>query len=800
LGANWSGYPFAEPVVRTCQQIADVHLEPGQSYRFINVLHGQSEREPRPVSLSPVAGAPGAVLLEEGPTQRGLKIGNLVFRLRAHRNPTRRVVGIGAFNFGGLSLDAAAYVIGPGDHLTLFGARHATMNGKPIPLDKSGNTSLLDGGWLVGSLVSRLVANQPTSQPANLRQPTSQPANQPTSQLRQLWSSRDRLSSYLLTANRGTFEALATGFTVIAAPKPLPENVFGKPGEANDLTGLTDGDLLTTDGGVQWGDDQAVTLTFDLQAEYDLHRVAWKEWWANQSSKGKTFQLDTAVLEVSNDHFVTDVRRVAELRDTAEHGNWGAPGHAPVDYQFDLRDHETTDHETTDHTTTERGNSTSQPANQPTSQPANVRARYLRLTLTPRSGTGIYLAELEIWGYREGLELGSPPPAPPLQGGEKRTRPILTPVHTFTSLAAADLDGDGRQEVVAGATNGKVYVLDDNGVIQWTFATGGMVHSVAAGDLDGDGAVEVIAGSQDTKVYALDAQGQERWQFAVPYYKRTPIVRTVFLADLDGDGRQEVIAGADSWRYYALNAEGRELWHFESVHGSTAGTAGDLDGDGTTEVICGTEYYWWPCVNANGSQRWAYSTRTGPRANSVAVGDLIGDGRQEVVFGGADTTVQVVDADGKALWQYNTGDEVQKVVTADVDADGKAEVIVGSMSFNVYVLKGDGTRQWRRDLGDVVTEVAVADLTGDAAPEIIVGADADAGGTPPLAKGGQGGVWVFDAAGQPLAAFSTGGPILALCPADLTGDGRPELVVSAADGNVYGLEARSVTTEKEAGT
>lgn len=707
LGGNWSGYPYAEPVVHTCQQIAEIRLAEGESYPFCNVLGGHAPTVQR------LANAPRAFWLEDAAGSQAVGVGNL--------------------DMPGLRVGAEAWVI-TAESLTLLGGREAVVEGRVLHRSEAPADVTLDlpGG---AAVLARLSEQRLAAAPAAA---ATVVADVPP--LTQLWSYREKLSSFLLTGNAGHFEAIDTGFTVAAQPEPRPENVFGKPGEKNDLAGLTDGELLTTEGGVQWDDDQVVTLTFDLQQPYDLHRVAWKQWWADSSSKGQTYQLASAVLEVSDDNFAADVRRVGELRDTERHGNWGAPGYGPVDYAMGEQ----------------RDGETGKPK-------VLATARYVRLTLTPRPGTGVYLSELEIWGHREGLEAD-------------RLRPLAgVPIHTFVSLATADLDGDGKAEVIAGSTNKKVYAFDHDGSLLWTFETGGTVHSVAAGDLNGDGRIEVVAGSHDTRVYALDARGQELWRFEVPYYKRAPIVRTVFLADLEGDGRQEVIAGADSWRYYALDAEGNELWHYESVHGSTAGVAADLDGDGRMEVVCGTEYYWWPCVNADGTLRWSYSTSTGPRVNSVAAGDVDGDGQKEVIFGGADANVHVVGADGKLRWQYNTGDEIKRVRTADVDGDGVEEIIVGSMSFNVYVLKGDGTRLWRRDLGDVVTEVVAADLDGGGRPPR---------GFPVVAGTEDGRIEVLDATGQPQARFMAGGKILQLAVGDLDGDGTPELVVSAGDGNV----------------
>ncbi|MDA0748280.1 MAG: PQQ-binding-like beta-propeller repeat protein, partial [bacterium] len=345
------------------------------------------------------------------------------------------------------------------------------------------------------------------------------------------------------------------------------------------------------------------------------------------------------------------------------------------------------------------------------------------------------------------------------------------------SVHAADLDGDGVAEVVAGGRGTSVCAVK-GGKTLWQFATGGEVRSVWAADLEKDGKTEVIAGSADTKVYVLDHKGKKRWDFEIPLYYRKPMLKTVFAGDIDGDGKLEVIAGAESWRYYAFTHKGKELWHQMTVHSSTQGCAADLDGDGKDEVLAGTEYHRWHCIDGSGEIRWSYHPRTGPRTNSVAAGDLDGDGLKEAIFAGADTHIHVLKADGKLLWQFNTGDEVTQVIAADVDGDGVEEVVASSMSFNVYVVKGDGkTQLWRTDLGEVVRCIAVGDFNNDGKLEVAAGTE-------------DGIVYLLaNKDGRVISRFKTGGPVLTLGAADVDGDGTPEIIAASDDESLYALKA-----------
>lgn len=551
---------------------------------------------------------------------------------------------------------------------------------------------------------------------ASWKRPAEQAAEKlPT--LRPQWSYAEKLDSYLLTNNPDTFEAVDAGLKLSCNPQPLAENVFAQD-KTNTLDNLVDGALLSTDGGVMWGDDQTVTIDLALDNTYDLDRLSLKAWFATSSSKGKLFQLATLQALASNDGFKQDKRPIGQLTDAETHGNWGQPAYGPQNYDL----------------------------------PLQGKAKQVRLVLTPRPGTAIYLAELQLWGNRPGLEIDL---------AKKQAAGV--PTHLFQALRSADLNGDGQPELLAGSSNGMVYCFGSDGKIAWKTDCGAPVNDVAAVDFAGDGKRTVVAGCMNSRLVALDGQGKELWVFTPEYYKEPAHFRVVFPADLQGNGKQSVVAGADNWHFYAVDANGKQLWMYESVHGSTAGMAADLDGDKKDEIIAGTEYYWWHVINHDGKQRFGYSV-SGPTANCVAAGDVDGDGKQEVFFGGADTNVHCLTEAGKKLWTFNTGDEVEALQCADVNGDGKAEVLVGSLSFNLYCLDGAGKMLWRKDLGSPVKGLVLA----------------KSGGKPAVVAGCQdGSIHVQDAAtGNPLAQYAAKAEVLKLA---AQGAG---VAVSTGDGNL----------------
>jgi len=268
---------------------------------------------------------------------------------------------------------------------------------------------------------------------------------------------------------------------------------------------------------------------------------------------------------------------------------------------------------------------------------------------------------------------------------------VLSPSLNFTSSALIVLDGE---------TGAEVWV---------TPQTYNSVGGPALADVDADGRTDVIAFTGSNQVVALDGDGNVMWtsrQAATVGYPQA------IVADLDADGMPEVIAdqlilnGEDGTLVANVNVAGGQPYRIPA--------AGDLDLDGEQDVIIGNTV-----VNARGTVKWT-STMNGTYGHWAAILDADGDPEAEVamVAGGQ---LALYEHTGREILRVSAGTaQPGPPCVADFDGDGEAEIgWASSNAFNLYEL--DGTRLWTASIDDSSGLAACAgyDFDGDGRYEVL---------------------------------------------------------------------------------
>jgi hypothetical protein len=211
--------------------------------------------------------------------------------------------------------------------------------------------------------------------------------------------------------------------------------------------------------------------------------------------------------------------------------------------------------------------------------------------------------------------------------------------------AVADMDGDGKAEIVATTWQGTIYVINSDGTVKagWpqrlpdvpscptdpslprpdvcmtvgaALARGAFAAPVLV-DMNKDGKLDVIQAAFDGKVYVYDLAGNQLpgWPVQVHYngtlvdtHEYNRIIGTPSVADVNGDGIPEVLVGSneklskDAGGYYLIDGRGTlapslylpnwpvtitsiNIFPLISEGVPAAPIFGDFDGDGAPDAV-----------------------------------------------------------------------------------------------------------------------------------------------------------------------------------------------------------------------
>ena len=270
-----------------------------------------------------------------------------------------------------------------------------------------------------------------------------------------------------------------------------------------------------------------------------------------------------------------------------------------------------------------------------------------------------------------------------------------------TTPSAADIDGDGKPEVMLGTDAGDVQCLNgQTGMIKWTLPINvfniGSGPAIIRNSPELDFAIATFNYVRDSNRIACYRASDHslKWQ----YFTHNLVGLGPAVGDLFRDGQKEVVIGdEDGYLYCFRSSDGILLWvdSVSKMSGSRIDapvTLADIDNDGYLDIIY-MDAFAVHAINRHDSAIWTYTVPPGDHTNfyGAAVADVNNDNYVDVTF--CTKKGKLISLDGHTgavirsfdLFHYATtvlGDtssifEVYNApIIADFDQDGALDVFI----------------------------------------------------------------------------------------------------------------------------
>ncbi len=296
-----------------------------------------------------------------------------------------------------------------------------------------------------------------------------------------------------------------------------------------------------------------------------------------------------------------------------------------------------------------------------------------------------------------------------------------------TGTAIADLDGDGKLDILVTSDGTFAQALTHDGKTIWLRNDLGYANwftgiDPAVFDLNGDGLTEAIVITRSALIVLDGSTGQTVWKRYTDYPLLSPVI-----ADLNGDGSFEVVLATFSFTYSTIlfhSASGTKIASFgltQYREKITSLVAMDIDYDGSCEVLFATDRGRISCLRLVGSQiQEVWRQNLGSAISYAVAGDLDRNGNLRVVISQGNTLRILASSDGSQVGEIICPASPKALSLGDIDGDKDLEIVGISEGGSLFVI-ANGAVSFVNSLGGTpVGEVSIADLDSDGNAEMAV--------------------------------------------------------------------------------
>ena len=358
-----------------------------------------------------------------------------------------------------------------------------------------------------------------------------------------------------------------------------------------------------------------------------------------------------------------------------------------------------------------------------------------------------------------------------LFAGEIRfTKTQLDKEFRAEGVAVADVDGDGKKDIIAGPLWYKAPEWKPHEVtlVKPFKPLEGYSESFCcySDDLSGDGHPDlIVVGFPGAPVRVYENPGPEKLNEHWKEYQAFPSCsnESPAYADIDGDGKREIVCGFEPEKkmgWFAPGAKIADPWTCHPFSGPKAPGAdtfyhglgvGDVNKDDRLDVVTPEGWYEAPADRKSPDWKFHQEPLAKPTHAHILVFDFDGDGDQDILMSSAHSKgiwwhEQERKEDGGRKWTEHAVDasftQTHSLVLADMNKDGLPDFVTGKRwmahmgkdpeedadhpPFLVWfeLQRKDGKPVWTKYVIDsdsgVGTQIEVTDINGDGLPDIAI--------------------------------------------------------------------------------
>jgi outer membrane protein assembly factor BamB len=164
---------------------------------------------------------------------------------------------------------------------------------------------------------------------------------------------------------------------------------------------------------------------------------------------------------------------------------------------------------------------------------------------------------------------------------------------------AYDIDADGELEILAGSSDGHVYILNfATGELKGKIPVGNKVYALYAAHLEpggqGPASILVSTNGKDLSAWTVGVREDQlipkkAWAVTLEGRLFSNRLHAIAVADINNDNSAEILVGSEDKHFYVLDRHGKPLWKHALDSCVKSIAALDINFDGIVEVIVGLE-------------------------------------------------------------------------------------------------------------------------------------------------------------------------------------------------------------------